>query len=92
MSERKLFAVVTGCSPGGLGAEFAAQLVARGYTVIATGRTPSKLAPLASSCDIVQLDVTDPASITKAASEIASKTGGRLHLLVNKCVCFAVRL
>ena len=53
--------------------------------VFATGRTPSKLAPLASTCEIVQLDVTDPESIKKAQAQIESKSGGRLHLLINKC-------
>jgi NAD(P)-dependent dehydrogenase (short-subunit alcohol dehydrogenase family) len=68
MSEEQVVALVTGANRG-LGRQFAAELVARGAKVYAAARRPETV-------DLpgvvpVQLDITDPESVRRAA-EIAS--------------------
>ena len=83
MPER--FALVTGATPGGIGAALVEELHARGYTTFACGRTTSKLESLRrEGVEIVELDVTRQDSIDKAARTVADRSKGRLHVLVNK--------
>lgn len=76
---------ITGTSSG-FGREMAEQLLHRGDNVIATARKPEQLADLVErypdTAFAVQLDVTDPASIT-AAVAVAMQKFGRVDVLVN---------
>ncbi len=81
-------ALITGAGRG-MGLEFTRQLLDRGDTVIATVRNPARadaLRELAANrgdhLAIVTLDVSDPASITRATFAIAQHTD-HLDLLVN---------
>jgi short-subunit dehydrogenase len=60
--------LVTGCSTG-IGCALVAQLRQRGFGVVATARRPEDLdgLPLGEDLRILALDVTDPASIARAA-------------------------
>ncbi|AEO64807.1 uncharacterized protein THITE_2086300 [Thermothielavioides terrestris NRRL 8126] len=77
--------LITGCSDGGLGAALAEAFARRGFHVLATLRNPAKAAELAShpGIEVLSLDVTDTASIASCAAAVATKTGGRLDVLVN---------
>jgi NAD(P)-dependent dehydrogenase (short-subunit alcohol dehydrogenase family) len=76
--------LVTGANRG-IGREVCRQLAARGHTVLLTARDVA--AARAAAADIpgalpMPLDVTDAASITAAASEVAHRFG-KLDVLVN---------
>lgn len=77
--------LITGCSAGGIGHELALAFQRRNYTVFATARSLKKMASLASLSNVhlLELDVTDPASITAVSKEIEQHTGGKLDVLVN---------
>ena len=75
MTNQQITALVTGANRG-LGKRFAAQLVERGAKVYAAARRPETI-------DIpgvvpVQLDITDPESVTRAAS-----LAGDVNVLIN---------
>ncbi|MBV9343771.1 MAG: SDR family oxidoreductase [Gammaproteobacteria bacterium] len=78
--------LVTGASRG-LGLEFVRQYLAAGDQVTAACRQPGTAAALrglspdaADRLSVIQLDVTDPASVSRAATEHAQ---GELDLLIN---------
>lgn len=81
--------LITGCSAGGIGAALALSLANKGHHVYATARDTSKipgeLAHL-SNVTILPLDVTDAASVARAAQAVEAAAGGRgggLDVLVN---------
>lgn len=77
--------LITGCSDGGIGGTLATQLAEQGHFVFATARNPAKVPPRLQDLDnvhILQLDVTDEASITAAATAV-TKHGKGLDVLVN---------
>ena len=70
--------LITGCSSG-FGLETAKLFLERGWDVIATMRRPDpELLPASERLRILQLDVTDPASIKAAVDE-----AGHIDVLVN---------
>ncbi|RWR07038.1 SDR family oxidoreductase [Paenirhodobacter populi] len=70
--------LITGCSSG-FGLETARHILAKGWTVIATMRTPkTDLLPASDRLTILPLDVTDPASIAAAVA-----AAGEIDVLVN---------
>ncbi|RYP07569.1 hypothetical protein DL765_009119 [Monosporascus sp. GIB2] len=77
--------LITGCSAGGIGYELALEFQRRGLHVFATARNPDKMKDLAEmpNVTLLQLDVADQASITKAAADLAETTGGKLRYLIN---------
>jgi 1-acylglycerone phosphate reductase len=76
--------LITGCSAGGLGHGLALAFHARGLKVIATARTPSKMAELASEgITTLPLDVLSSDSITTCLSAVSVLTSGRLDMLIN---------
>lgn len=73
--------LITGCSSG-IGAETAAYLAARGWTVWASARRVETLEPLvALGCKPLALDVTDEASMVAAVETVLAD--GPLDALVN---------
>lgn len=84
MGVEKKTILITGTTPGGIGAALALAAHAKGYRVFATGRTLSKLQPLAAKgIEVLQLDVSNSESITDLKHEIIERTGGSLDILVN---------
>ena len=79
------FALVTGCSAGGVGPHFVNELHRKGYHVYATARTPSKIPESISTLPNVTtlpLDVTSASQIVSTVEAIEAKSGS-LHVLVN---------
>ena len=89
MSDGTGTALVTGANRG-IGREVARQLAARGYSVLLSARDGEQAAAVAA--DVAQstgatvvpitLDVSDPASIARAAEQVSADPG-RLDVLVN---------
>lgn len=72
--------LVTGANRG-IGLEFARQYSKAGWTVIGTARHPERAAELNQvAAKVIQLDVTDPASVDRLAKELA---GTAIDLLIN---------
>ncbi|KAK4233735.1 hypothetical protein C8A03DRAFT_19233 [Achaetomium macrosporum] len=85
-SNDKLTILVTGCSPGGMGAALAEAFHRAGHRVFATARNPSKLSPLAEQgIETLTLDVTSPSSIAAAVSSLTASLPPNqgLDMLVN---------
>src|SRR5690349_10447299 len=81
--------VITGCSTG-IGLETALAFGREGATVYATMRDTSKAGRVLeaaardrSRIEIIELDVTDDASVTAAAEHILTETDGRVDVVVN---------
>ncbi|KAK7965967.1 uncharacterized protein PG986_000244, partial [Apiospora aurea] len=90
--QRKTTVLLTGCSEGGIGFALAQEYHRRGCRVIATARSPAKMAGLKKSGieTLLQLDVADQASIRAAVQAVTdllstttTATGGHLDVLVN---------
>src|SRR5262245_11620836 len=80
---------ITGATAG-IGRTTALHLAALGHHVIASGRRRAELTKLATEArglagklDIVELDVTQAASIASAVEAVAKLTGDRLDVLIN---------
>lgn len=72
--------LITGCSSG-VGRDLAQRLAQAGYSVVATARHPETLHDLPVALAL-PLDVTDPASVATATSEVIRRFG-RIDVLVN---------
>jgi NAD(P)-dependent dehydrogenase (short-subunit alcohol dehydrogenase family) len=89
MSEGTGTALVTGANRG-IGREVARQLAARGYSVLLSARDGVQAAAVAAEVAHstgatvvpITLDVSDPASIARAAEQVSADPG-RLDVLVN---------
>ena len=78
--------LITGCSPGGMGAALAIAFHSAGHHVYATARNPSKLSPLtAQGIETLALDVTSASSLGSAVSSVSSSLpdGKGLDMLIN---------
>ena len=80
--------LITGCSSG-IGLETALAFARRGDTTVASMRNPAKADPLMKraadeglAIDLVQLDVTDDASVTSAVTKV-EREHGPIDVLVN---------
>ncbi|KAJ4287148.1 hypothetical protein N0V90_012546 [Kalmusia sp. IMI 367209] len=82
---QKKSVLITGCSTGGIGSAMAKIFLERGFYVFATVRDPSAAADLTqlSNVEILELDVTDPQTISRCKDVVAQRTGGKLDVLVN---------
>ena len=85
MSQNKPVALVTGANQG-IGLQIAKDLVAHGFTVLVGSRDLARGEEAAKTIDgdahVLQLDVTDKASIAAAAERVRNEFG-RLDVLVN---------
>jgi 1-acylglycerone phosphate reductase len=78
------YALITGCSEGGIGDAIAIEFHKKGIEVIATARDPTKMEHLkVMGFHTVKLDVVSQESIDAAVKEVEKITGGRLDFLVN---------
>ncbi|KAJ7264910.1 NAD-P-binding protein [Mycena haematopus] len=83
MSEKKTV-LITGCSDGGIGSALAKEFHAQGFRVFATTRRLDSMQELsARGIETLELDVTDIKAIQRMRDDIATKTGGKLDVLIN---------
>ncbi len=77
--------LVNGCSEGGIGAALVVCFQKHGLHVFATARKPSKMANLENlpNVTLLELDVTNPSSISDAVEVVKQSTGGKLDCLCN---------
>ena len=80
MNHRQPVVLVTGVSSG-IGRAVANAFAAKGFEVFGTSRKPSGTEPV-PGVELVQLDVTDAASVTRAVSTVVQRAG-RIDILVN---------
>lgn len=83
---RQKYALITGCSAGGIGAALAVEFASRGIHVFATARTPAKMSPSLGklpNVTLLPMDVTSQPSVDAAVAAVSSHTDGRLDFLVN---------
>jgi len=80
MTNRSPVVLVTGVSSG-IGRAIASAFAVKGYEVFGTSRNPRATEAVAG-VEVVQLDVTDDASVTAAVSTVIQRAG-RIDVLVN---------
>jgi NAD(P)-dependent dehydrogenase (short-subunit alcohol dehydrogenase family) len=80
MTQRSPVVLVTGVSSG-IGRAVASAFAAEGFAVYGTSRNPQHTQPIAG-VQLVQLDVTDDASVSAAVSTVVQRAG-RIDVLVN---------
>ena len=80
MTQRSPVVLITGVSSG-IGLAVANAFAAKGFEVFGTSRNPRSTEPI-PGVELVQLDVTDAASVTGAVSTVIERAG-RLDILVN---------
>lgn len=80
MTQRSTVVLVTGVSSG-IGRAVASTFAAKGFEVFGTSRNPHRTEPI-SGVNLVQLDVTDDASVAAAVSTVV-KRAGRIDVLIN---------
>lgn len=80
MTQRSPVVLVTGASSG-IGQAVASAFAAKGFEVFGTSRNPQRTEPIAG-VELVQLDVTDAASVTAAVATVIQRAG-RIDVLVN---------
>jgi NAD(P)-dependent dehydrogenase (short-subunit alcohol dehydrogenase family) len=80
MTNRSPVVLVTGVSSG-IGRAIASAFAEKGFEVFGTSRNPRTTEPVAG-VELVQLDVTDDASVTAAISTVVQRAG-RIDILVN---------
>ncbi|KAI1851584.1 hypothetical protein JX265_012334 [Neoarthrinium moseri] len=77
-SHGQLTVLITGCSPGGMGAALAQAFHAAGHLVYATARNPSSLSSLAlQGIKTLSLDITSAASIGSAVETLTENLSTR---------------
>jgi NAD(P)-dependent dehydrogenase (short-subunit alcohol dehydrogenase family) len=80
MKQRSPVVLVTGVSSG-IGRAVGRAFAAKGFEVFGTSRNPHKTEPI-PGVELVQLDVTDAASVAEAVSTVVQRAG-RIDVLVN---------
>jgi len=80
MNQQSPVVLVTGVSSG-IGLAVANTFAAKGFAVFGTSRRPDRTAAI-PGVELVQLDVTDPASVSAAVSAVIERAG-RIDILVN---------
>jgi NAD(P)-dependent dehydrogenase (short-subunit alcohol dehydrogenase family) len=78
------FALITGCSTGGIGWAMTKQLHQHGFYIFATARDTSKISDIdLKNAEYLELDVTIPSTIERCRDIVSKRTGGRLDVLVD---------
>jgi NAD(P)-dependent dehydrogenase (short-subunit alcohol dehydrogenase family) len=80
MTQRTPVVLVTGASSG-IGQAVASAFAAKAFEVFGTSRNPQRTEPI-PGVELVQLDVTDAASVTAAVNTVVQRAG-RIDILVN---------
>ncbi len=80
MTPRSPVVLISGVSSG-IGRAIASAFAAKGFDVFGTSRSPGKTEPILG-VELVQLDVTDAASVSRAVSTVIERAG-RIDILVN---------
>lgn len=77
--------LITGCSDGGIGSDLSRCFATRGFKVIATARSRSKMSALETVPNVIllELNICSSNSIAAALEAVLIETGGTLDLLVN---------
>ncbi len=87
MANTRRSVLITGCSSGGIGDALAQEFHRRGLRVFPSARNLAKMEHLRElGLELVQLDISNAASIAKAAEQIHALTGGRLDFVVNNAI------
>ncbi|KAF2272849.1 NAD(P)-binding protein [Westerdykella ornata] len=81
--ERKRYALITGCTPGGIGHYLALEFAAKGFHVLATVRDPSKYTSPHPSITYLPLELSSEPSILALKETVTTLTSGRLDILYN---------
>ena len=82
MSSSEQYALITGCSRGGMGFYMAQELARRGYKTFATARNVDKMEGLKEAgCTLLQLDVNDQASVDKVRDEVLGQISKNASLV-----------
>ncbi|KAK7956546.1 NAD(P)-binding protein [Apiospora aurea] len=82
--KRALTILITGCTPGGIGAALATTLHDAGHHVFATARDAAKLKPLADKGIMtLPLDISSSDSIASAVALVSAAAATGLDILVN---------
>ncbi|KAF2689757.1 NAD(P)-binding protein [Lentithecium fluviatile CBS 122367] len=80
---RKKYALITGCTPGGIGHFLALEFAEKGFHVLATVRDPAKYTSPHPRITFVPLELTSDASIAALLTLVTESTGGKLDILYN---------
>ncbi|KAJ2558892.1 hypothetical protein GGH95_004982, partial [Coemansia sp. RSA 1836] len=85
MTSQEQVVLITGCLAGGIGYHMALEFAAHGCWVFAGICTLSKAQTLASNAciEVVELDVTDAASVDTTVAYVLAAVGGHIDMLVN---------
>ncbi|KAF1978091.1 NAD(P)-binding protein [Bimuria novae-zelandiae CBS 107.79] len=81
--QRNRYALITGCTPGGIGHYLALEFAAQGFHVLATVRNPSKYTPPHENIAYLPLELPHDASISALRDRVAEITNGTLDVLYN---------
>lgn len=82
-NDSKKYALITGCTPGGIGHFLAIEFAEKGYHVLGTVRDPSKYTPPHANITYLALELTSNDSLRKLKDDVARITGNRLDILYN---------
>ncbi|KAF2651943.1 NAD(P)-binding protein [Lophiostoma macrostomum CBS 122681] len=80
---RKKYALITGCTPGGIGHYLSLEFADKGYHVLSTVRDPSKYTSPHPNITYVPLELSSIDSIQSLEERVSFITGGQLHILYN---------
>ncbi|KAI4933910.1 uncharacterized protein J4E92_003579 [Alternaria infectoria] len=81
--KRTQFALVTGCTPGGIGHYLALEFAERGFQVLGTVRDPSKYTSPHPNITYLPLELPHKESIRALHQRVTEITGGKLDVLYN---------
>jgi 1-acylglycerone phosphate reductase len=81
--KRTQFALITGCTPGGIGHYLALEFAERGFQVLGTVRDPSKYTSPHPKITYLPLELPHKESIRELHRRVTETTGGKLDVLYN---------
>jgi len=81
--ERQKFALITGCTPGGIGHFLALEFAEKGFHVLGTVRDPSKYSSPHKNITFLPLELTSIESIRELRKRVTEITDGKLDILYN---------